>query len=137
MRRSVLAAAAAGLIGGGILGSVLLASAQPPPQPGVMIDDPHHGPPWMHWWDRGAHRRPFEPGTFALVHRAADRQLTPPDVQKIAEAFLLWNGNHTWKVVDVAPAPSGAIGFAVATPEGSVIARFEMDPHTAHVTRTG
>ena len=42
--------------------------------------------------------------TFALVYRQEDRKLTPPDVQKIAEAFLLWNGNHSWKVVDVAPA---------------------------------
>ena len=44
-----------------------------------------------------------------------DRKLTPPDVQKIAEAFLLWNGNHSWKVIDVAPAPDGTIGFALAT----------------------
>ena len=40
------------------------------------------------------------PGTFALIYRQQDRKLTPPDVQKIAEAFLLWHGNHTWKVVE-------------------------------------
>ena len=40
--------------------------------------------------------------TFALIYRQQDRQLGPPDVQKIAEAFLLWNGNHSWKVIDVA-----------------------------------
>ena len=75
--------------------------------------------------------------TFALVYPQEDRKLTPPDVQKIAEAFLLWHGNHTWKVVEVAPTADGAIGFALATQEGSVIARFTMDPHTARVTRTG
>lgn len=73
---------------------------------------------------------------FALVYPQADRNLTPPDVQKIAEAFLLWHGNHTWKVMEVAPAADGTIGFALATQEGSVIARFSMDPHTGRVTRT-
>ena len=77
------------------------------------------------------------PGTFALVYRQEDRQLAPADVQKIAEAFLLWRGNHTWKVVNVAPASDGTVGFALATPEGSVIARFTMDPHSGRVTRTG
>ena len=48
---------------------------------------------------------------FALVYRQADRQLAPADVQKIAEAFLLWNGNHTWKVTDVAATDAGPIGF--------------------------
>ena len=72
--------------------------------------------------------------TFALIHRAADRKLTPPDVQKIAEAFLLWNGNHAWKVLNVKPE-GDAIGFDLATGDGSVIAHFTMDPATAHVTR--
>jgi len=72
---------------------------------------------------------------FALVYPQEDRKLTPADVQKIAEAFLLWHGNHTWKVVEVATNPDGAIGFSLATPEGSVVARFTMDPHSAKVTR--
>ena len=71
---------------------------------------------------------------FALVDRAEDRKLTPPDVQKIAEAFLLWNGNHTWKVLDV-KAEGDAIGFDLATGQGSVIAHFTMDPKTAHLAR--
>ena len=33
--------------------------------------------------------------TFALIYPQQDRNLTPPDVQKIAEAFLLWRGNHS------------------------------------------
>jgi hypothetical protein len=40
-------------------------------------------------------------------------------------------------VVDVAADGDQGIGFAFATPEGSVIARFKMDPHTGRITRTG
>jgi hypothetical protein len=58
-------------------------------------------------------------------------------VQKIAEGFLLWNGNHTWKVTDVASAADGPIGFSLTTPEGSVVAKFTMDPHTGKIARVG
>ena len=75
--------------------------------------------------------------TFALIYRQQDRQLAAADVQKIAEAFLLWNGNHAWKVTDVAATADGPIGFSLATPEGSVVAKFTMDPHTARITRVG
>jgi hypothetical protein len=95
---------------------------------------------WMrggHEWGGREGRGPMSRRTFALVYRQEDRKLTPPDVQKIAEAFLLWNGNHTWKVVEVAPTTDGAIGFGLATQEGSVIARFTMDPHSGQVTRAG
>jgi hypothetical protein len=102
---------------------VVIANAQPAQPPGM--DRPEGRPPWMGWM-RGGQDGP-----------RGDRKLTPPDVQKIAEAFLLWRGNHSWKVVEVAPTADGAIGFALATQEGSVIARFTMDPHTARVTRTG
>lgn len=73
---------------------------------------------------------------FALVHRSEDRKLTPPDVQKIAEAFLLWNGNHTWKVINVA-RDGEVIGFDLAAAEGGVIARFTMDPKTGKLKRRG
>ncbi|MGH7155674.1 MAG: hypothetical protein ACREF3_17240, partial [Acetobacteraceae bacterium] len=97
---------------------------------------------WMHR-DRDARRadmqreRSFTPGTFRLFFHPADRQLTPEDVQKIAEAFLLWNGNHTWKVIDVAAGSDNRISFAYATPDNTVIARFSMDAHTGRLTRTG
>lgn len=74
---------------------------------------------------------------FALIYRQPDRQLAPVDVQKIVEGFLLWNGNHVWKVTDVAPTTDGAIGFSLTTQEGSVVARFTMDPHTAKLARVG
>jgi hypothetical protein len=142
MRKMLLATLAVLTIGGATTG-VLVARAQPAPPPAGMDGPPPqhpHGMGWMHggherggWEGRG----PMGRGTFALVYRQEDRKLTPPDVQKIAEAFLLWNGNHSWKVVEVAPTTDGAIGFGLATPEGSVIARFTMDPHSGRVTRAG
>ncbi len=139
MRKTILAALAAVVIGG-VGGSALIANAQPaPPPPGA--DGPmQHRAPFMGWMHRDFEARERMGNlrrTFALVYRQEDRNLTPPDVQKIAEAFLLWNGNHSWKVINVAAAPDGAIGFDLATQEGSVIARFTMDPHTARVTRVG
>ena len=143
MRKTILAVMAVLALGGTTTG-ILIADAQPaPPPPGGPGAPPPPRPPWMGWmhrdhagWDREG-RRPISPRTFALVYRQEDRQLTPPDVQKIAEAFLLWNGNHTWKVMNVAAGSDGSIGFSLATQEGSVIASFTMDPHTGRITRTG
>ena len=84
--------------------------------------------------DHAEHREMMR--AFALMHRADDRKLTPPDVQKIAEAFLLWNGNHTWKVINVA-RDGEVIGFDLAAAEGGVIARFTMDPKTGKLKRRG
>jgi hypothetical protein len=143
MRQTLLAAAAAIVIGGIATGAAL-SQAQPAPAPSAQQTDggspPEHR--WMggwghrgmegHGWRHGAGMR-----AFALIYRQPDRQLTPADVQKIAEAFLLWNGNHTWKVTDVAPTSEGPIGFSLTTPEGSVLAKFTMDPHTARISRVG
>ena len=71
---------------------------------------------------------------FALVYPATDRNLSGADVQKIAEAFLLFNGNHSWKVSDVAETP-GQVTFAFATPDGTAIAHFAMDRHTGRPER--
>jgi len=134
----LITVAIVGFVLGGSATGVLLARAQPvapSPAGGWMTRGPEMGP----WGDRMGERRAHHMERmrrFALVYRAEDRKLTPPDVQKIAEAFLLWNGNHTWKVANVA-ADGDAIGFDLATPEGSVIARYTMDPKTAHVTRRG
>ena len=141
MRKTILAAVG-GLVIGAVAAGALVAAAQPAPGPDPRpgMEGPAARPHWMGWMHRmrGMQERgPVAPRTFALIYRQADRKLTPPDVQKIAEAFLLWNGNHSWKVTEVAAAPDGTIGFALATPEGSVIARFTMDPHTARVTRAG
>ena len=71
---------------------------------------------------------------FALVYPTADRALSGPDVQKIAEAFLLFNGNHSWKVTDLTEQPD-SVRFAFATPDGTAIAHFAMDRHTARPQR--
>jgi hypothetical protein len=135
MRKTILTTLAVLTIGGAATG-ILIANAQPAPPPGVE-NQPH----WMGWThhDRdGRHGEWMQRlRTFALVYPQEDRKLTPPDVQKIAEAFLLWRGNHTWKVIDVAPTADDAIGFGLATQEGSVIAHFTMDPHSGRLTRTG
>ena len=85
----------------------------------------------QHWAQRREMMR-----TFALIDRPEDRKLTPPDVRKIAEAFLLWNGNHTWRIINE-KAEADRITFDLATAEGSVIARFSMDPKTGHLAREG
>ena len=71
---------------------------------------------------------------FALIYPARDRALSGPDVQKIAEAFLLFNGNHTWKVTEVTEQPD-VVTFALATPDGTAIAHFAMDRHPARPMR--
>lgn len=117
--------------------------AQPPgPMPGMPRDSgeagrmgmPGHPHPHA-MGDRHHHRGPHGSGLMGLVHPADDRALSADDVRKIAEAFLLWNGNRSWKVVDVGQTPNKAVAFAFATTEGSVIARFTMDPKTGRVTR--
>ena len=136
MRQTLLAAAAAFMVGGIATGAVL-SQAQPAPPPG----DHAMGGPGEHarmgWMHGGGHGRPFNPRAFALVYRQADRQLGAADVQKIAEAFLLWNGNHSWKVTDVAATADGPIAFSLTTPEGSVVAKFTMDPHSGRIARVG
>jgi hypothetical protein len=142
MRQTIIAAAAAFVIGGAATGAVLSqAQPAPPPQPIDGAPQQHH---WAGGW--GQHRDPQEhgwkhhrhgAGPFALIYRQHDRQLAPADVQKIVEGFLLWNGNHTWKVTDVAASADGPISFSLTTQEGSVIAKFTMDPHTGRIKRVG
>ena len=150
MRKTVLAAVTA--LGIAVAGGALIAYGQPAPPagpapngPAITAPQPPPGGAWMGWhrgpgaWRAGMMQRRWQRmRTFALFFRPADRQLTPPDVQKIAEAFLLWNGNHTWKVINVAPAPgTGQVNFAIATPDNVVIARFSMDTKTGRLIRTG
>ncbi len=140
MRKVILATVAVLAIGSATAG-IMIAEAQPapPPAPGAPPPDGPRGMGgWMqrmHGWREGRGR--IAPATFALVYRHEDRQLTPPDVQKIAEAFLLWQGNHTWKVANVKQASDGAIGFDLTTASGDVVASFTMDPHSGRMTRTG
>jgi hypothetical protein len=141
MRQTLLAAAAAFVIGGIGTGAVLSQAQQTPP-PAQQTDDGTPGPGRTGWAHRMMHQgmmhqRAFNRRAFALIYPQEDRQLAPADVQKIAEAFLLWRGNHAWKVSDVAPTADGPIGFNLTTPDGSVVAKFTMDPHTGRIQRVG
>jgi hypothetical protein len=122
-------------------------NAQPAPPPPPPPGDMQHGP----GRDAGM-RRPGGYGDrmrgamdrrggwmqrmrqYALVYPARDRALTGADVQKIAESYLLLNGNHTWKVTEVVEQPDTVL-FAFATPDGDAIAHFSMDRHTGRPTR--
>jgi hypothetical protein len=152
MRNTIVVALSAFMVGGVATGAVLShAQSAQSPQAIEQVQDsagamhagmPHPGmqpgarPGGMMGW---MHRpqRPFNPRAFSLVYPQKDRQLSAADVQKIAESFLLWNGNHSWKISDVAPTSGGPIGFSVTTPEGSVIAKFTMDPHSGRIARIG
>ena len=145
MRNSVLAAVAAVAIASAAGGALIAHAAPPgPPPPGGPPGapwGPHRGP-WMHHgpWHHGPggwHHRLIAPGTFALFSHPADRALTPADVKEIAGALLVWNGNHTWKVVDVTKQAGDLVGFAYATTDNTVIARFTMDTRTRRIVRTG
>jgi hypothetical protein len=150
MHKTIVTAIAAFVLGS-ITTGVLIAQAQQapggPPMPVPVQGAPAAPPggmrgPWGgpgQWGQRmhehQAHRMEMM-RAFALVHRADDRMLTAPDVTKIAEAFLVWNGNHSWKVLNTA-ADGDVIGFDLATKEGSVIAHFTMDPKTGRLKRLG
>src|SRR4051794_25469264 len=148
MRQTFLAAAVAFVIGGIATGAVL-SQAQPAPPPVQQTESgPDHlglhpdGHPGMmgsrhHMMREAMQERRQGLRRFGLVYRPDDRNLAPADVQKIAEAFLLWNGNHTWKVSDVAPSADGPIGFSLTTAEGAVVAKFTMDPHSGQIQRVG
>jgi hypothetical protein len=105
----------------------------PPPPPGMPGPDGMHRPMQGGWHHPMWHR----PAMFGLFFHPADKQLTAADVQKIAEAFLLWQGNRDWKVTQVTAGPDGQIGFAFATSDGGVIARFTMDSKTGRLARIG
>ncbi len=147
MRKPLMIALFATCIAGGgaaVLGTQAVAQGAPPPPP-AMDGGPMHGPmagrmpggPMgrdgmraMHG-PRGMMRRMRE---FALIYPTADRNLSGADVQKIAEAFLLLNGNHTWKITEVKEEPD-QVTFTLASPDGAAIAHFAMDRHTARPTR--
>ncbi len=80
------------------------------------------------WWRRAPSPCCYHP---------ANREITPADAEAIATGFLRWNGNHSWKVVDVKPLSDDEIGFAYATPDNTVIARFTINSHTGHIKRVG
>ncbi len=88
----------------------------------------------MQGWRRAA--PPAWRDTFGLVFTPADRALSQADVQKVAEAWLLWHGNHAWHVTALS-SDADRVNFAIATPDNAVIATFAMNRHTGTLARTG
>lgn len=129
MRKTMVAASLAALVGG----AALTARAQQGPMGNMRaMQQGQEGP---HDQERaGMHRWQERTRSMALIFPAENRRLAGPDVQRIAEAFLLWNGNHTWKVTEVAEEPERVV-FAFATPDNTVIARFAMDRRTGRPSR--
>jgi hypothetical protein len=72
-----------------------------------------------------------------LIYPTDDRALSGADVQKIAEAYLLWNGNRTWKVSGVTENQDNTVSFAFSAPDGTMIARFSVDRKSGHFHRLG
>ncbi len=138
----VVATAVCAGTGAAVVGS--RADAQDAPRPGMTgqfrpgMGGPGMGERGMGGGEREGMRRPGmmmrRMRAFSLIYPAADRNLSGPDVQKIAEAFLLFNGNHTWKVTEVTEQPD-EVSFALATPDGTAIAHFTMDRHTGRPER--
>lgn len=155
MRKPIMFAAA-GLAAAALGGTAFAQSAtQPPapPAPNEAAPPPAPPPPHRHWmgmggWEHhgkpgpdrmGWHHRtmPFAPGTFALFAHQTDKHLTTSDVQTIAQGILLMNGEHDWKVGDVAAAPNHQVTFAYTAPDGTVIAKFSIDQQTGRISRVG
>ena len=129
----------AAFVAGGIATGAALSFAQPKPPTATadVLTPPQERAGWGHGPGGPMRRGAGMMRAFALVYTQPDRALSPADVQKIAEAFLLWHGNHAWKVTDVTAQADGAIMFSMTSADGAVIAKFTMDPHTARIQRVG
>lgn len=147
MKRIALPALAALAMGGWIAPALAQEGSRPvPPAPGSEMPfdlaqmgpgmGPPHGPPDPR--HERMMRRPGAPGASmgGLIFRREDRALTAPEVQRIAEAFLIWNGERSWKVGEVSEEDR-VVRFAFTTAEGGVIARFTMDRRSGRVRRVG
>ncbi|MCK8787452.1 hypothetical protein M0638_24075 [Roseomonas sp. NAR14] len=107
------------------------------PMAGPMMAGPMGAPPGPMGGPMGPMMR-HRGGPFAgLIFHRGDRHLTPPEVQRIVEGFLLWNGERSWRVVDVKEAEENTVEFGLAPAEGGAFARFRMDRATGRIHRVG
>ena len=144
--KTIAFALAAGMALGGVATAALQtqAYAQDATRPGMMggQEERMHGPDGMRGHEGamhqqgGAHAGPMmrRMREFGLIYPVPDRMLSGADVQKIAEAFLLFNGNHTWKVAEVQEEANRVL-FTLTTPDGAAIAHFAMDRHSGRPER--
>lgn len=143
-KRHLGAAALAATIASAWIAPALAQPAAPPAPPAAGAPGPQGGPqggpgfgppggPGWHHHMRGPGGDPFG----GPLLRREDKQLTAAEVQKIAEAFLLWHGERNWRITQVREAANNTVEFALTTAENSVIARFSMDRKTGRVQRVG
>jgi hypothetical protein len=151
MRKSLMIAGSClALAAGGAGAAALAQNAATTPAPPTENAAPSASPqPARHWMGMGgwhhrgrgfaerARQMPFAPGTFALFARQPDKHLSAADVQTIAQAILLWNGQHEWKVTQVEPGQNNQVTFAYAAPDGTVIAKFAINQDTGRIDRVG
>jgi hypothetical protein len=140
-RTAALAAATAAVMGG-----AALAQPAPPPAeaPPVASADDRGPPPWARGGRGHEHHGPRHAGgpggprgpLGGLIMPREDKQLTADEAVKIAEGFLLWMGERTWKIAN-ATQQDAVIAFDLTTADGSRIARFTMDRRTGRVQRVG
>ncbi len=76
------------------------------------------------------------PDPLGLIYDSPDKQLSPADVQKIAEAYLLWHGNHGWRV-SVETQDGDHIAFTLATEQNAPVAKFVINRHSGRLDRIG
>jgi hypothetical protein len=106
-------------------------SPAPPPPSQEQHGGRGHGPMGGHGYHH--HRG----GMGGLFYRREDKALTAAEVQKIAEAFLLWHGERSWKIANLREAANNTVEFSITTAEGSPIARFSVDRKTGRPQRIG
>jgi len=98
--------------------------------PGMMREGFGHGE--GHGW-RGGHMQ-GGPGRFGMTR--FDKNLTPDEVRRIVDGFLLWRGERQLKAGTVEAGEGNWINFAVVTADnGGFVARFAMDKNTGRVRR--
>ncbi|MEO8715544.1 MAG: hypothetical protein ABI369_11065 [Acetobacteraceae bacterium] len=145
MRKTLMLAAAAATLAGAVGTAAMAQTATPTPAPeaaapsatgphGMKMGEwRHHGGPG----ERAEHRAMGFGHTLGLFAPTPDKHLSPADVQEIAQAILLWNGNHDWKVAQVQPGANNQVNFAYTAPDGTVIAKFAINQDTGRITRLG
>jgi hypothetical protein len=74
---------------------------------------------------------------WGLFYPQAEKNLSVADVQTLAQALLLRDGNHTWKVANIAQNQDDTVSFTFTSGNGDIIARFAMDTHTGRLRRLG
>jgi len=131
-----------GFGGGDVDGGLMMLAQSGPSGPAA---GPGAGPgaergPGPMGWRGGHHGHGFRggmqggPGRFGMMR--TDKNLTPDEVRKIAEGFLLWRGERQLRVGAVEPGEGDWINLSVVTADnGGFVLRLAMDKNTGRIRR--